>query len=1118
MKRFILTLATVFVTVLAFGQVKSVPAARIAAIKAAKSAITIPQSVEREKRATAMTSTQVSRRAPSIITDAPAGTMKTYQRSGYYFTLNDESNTEYSIAEQSGIMAIVFAEDGSTVYIQNPICGYENGAWVQGTLSQDGTTITLPLGQYVLYNSTYGYGMFLAMINVTNTGGIITGTYDDTATEVTYTIDGDNIVLNGTSESRALGLVWSDDFTMSYQATANYNSTYTYYEIEEPDKIVPPEGLETTPLTWVGRAYLDGYQEVMYDVEIGFSDEDVYLKGFDNTLPDGWIAGFYDEGAGEIIFPAGQYIGLDSNNNFHYLMGSEDIDDVTDLVYSYRVNSEGKHILVQKTGYYGISYSDASFTEDGFEYLGYASGMHNLTPVVAPANLETETYTFSYKSGTAGDENSKSIQFGVLDGKAYIKGMDSAAGTGGWMVGTVNGNTITFETPQVFDADREVVLLVRDAESEEFLDHIDFSYNPTTQVIQQQEGTQIAVNSMLIERLYFYELIAEGVTSGFVEPDKVVPPAGLETVDAFLASSTYDSGTRTTDVLTKVKIGFVDEDVYIQGFDTKLPEDWIRGTLDPTAGTVTFDVQYIGMDSEKILHYLAGSSGTDVTNLTFSYRTVDDGKFVMTLTNPDFYTINKSATSSGFVYYGYNASIHNLAPITEKPEGLDVNIYTYNYTKVSSTGNTAASKNVFFGVLDGKAYIKGLANASPNVWVVGTVEGNKITFNTPQSLDADGEIMLLGYDRTNTTFLESIEFEYDPTTQLITQVGDYELVVNSVLLNLLYTYEVMKAGSTAAFADELVTPPAGLATTTKYFEGRKSGSPVTFSRQNITYGVDGTDVYIKGLFAELPDAWVKGTLADDESTITIPTNQYLGLLNDKTTYLSGYSSSGVGDIVLTKSQHGIYRTKTYLVPATAKGGTSYQTGFYYYTAIAIAPALPASITPPATLETSEFSLTSSAEATARTVQVGFDGDDVYIQGIYSGADYVNAWIKGTKSGDKYVFVTPQRLGNYYMYFIGYEGTNLVDEVEFTYNAETNTFTQEGTYLINGNIASAYYTQMVTGATLVGPEPQPTGINDVMTDGISGGGKDAWYNVNGARIAQPTQKGIYIKNGKKYAVK
>jgi hypothetical protein len=44
---------------------------------------------------------------------------------------------------------------------------------------------------------------------------------------------------------------------------------------------------------------------------------------------------------------------------------------------------------------------------------------------------------------------------------------------------------------------------------------------------------------------------------------------------------------------------------------------------------------------------------------------------------------------------------------------------------------------------------------------------------------------------------------------------------------------------------------------------------------------------------------------------------------------------------------------------------------------------------------------------------------------------------------------------------------------------------------------------------------PEGISNVNNDAKA---TNVWYSINGVRVAQPTQKGLYIRNGKKYLVK
>ena len=43
----------------------------------------------------------------------------------------------------------------------------------------------------------------------------------------------------------------------------------------------------------------------------------------------------------------------------------------------------------------------------------------------------------------------------------------------------------------------------------------------------------------------------------------------------------------------------------------------------------------------------------------------------------------------------------------------------------------------------------------------------------------------------------------------------------------------------------------------------------------------------------------------------------------------------------------------------------------------------------------------------------------------------------------------------------------------------------------------------------------TAVDEIMAAGQDNG---AWYTIDGRRVAAPTQRGIYIHNGKKYIVK
>ena len=175
-----------------------------------------------------------------IITEQPEGTVVNYTRTGEYVL---SSLYGYEPAQQTGRVKLVYAPDGETVYIQDPLCyGEGTGVWVVGQLTDGGTTISVPLGQYVAYNEEYDYGMVLTW-GSTEVIDLGEGFYwlefiaDDRATEAVYSIDPDNgtITLTGTdgdmyapypNDCVATGLagVWSDDGTI---ATIEWKTCWT---------------------------------------------------------------------------------------------------------------------------------------------------------------------------------------------------------------------------------------------------------------------------------------------------------------------------------------------------------------------------------------------------------------------------------------------------------------------------------------------------------------------------------------------------------------------------------------------------------------------------------------------------------------------------------------------------------------------------------------------------------------------------------------------------------------------------------------------------------------------------------------------------------------------------
>lgn len=192
-----------------------------------------------------------------IITEQPEGTVVDYTRTGEFMYV---SLYGYDTEAQVGRVKVVYADDGKTVYIKDPLCYGEGvGAWAKGELSNDGLTIAVPLGQYVSYNEEYDYGLVLAwgstdVIDLGDDFYWLDFYPDEQVTEAIYAIDPETgtITLQGTQGDLsapfpyncvATGLagVWSDDGSV---ATIEWGSTWTVRGEAVPVVPANPEVLE----------------------------------------------------------------------------------------------------------------------------------------------------------------------------------------------------------------------------------------------------------------------------------------------------------------------------------------------------------------------------------------------------------------------------------------------------------------------------------------------------------------------------------------------------------------------------------------------------------------------------------------------------------------------------------------------------------------------------------------------------------------------------------------------------------------------------------------------------------------------------------------------------------
>ena len=279
----------------------------------------------------------------------------------------------------------------------------------------------------------------------------------------------------------------------------------------------------------------------------------------------------------------------------------------------------------------------------------------------------------------------------------------------------------------------------------------------------------------------------------------------------------------------------------------------------------------------------------------------------------------------------------------------------------------------------------------------------------------------------------------------------------------------MKAGA-PQLSDAVVTPPATLETKSYRLNAYIfDGSSWEIVDRTLQIGIDGNDVYLQGMSVYLPEAWIKGTLNDDYTQVTFP-SQYFGNLYGNDIYF--YPVSPVGDeyvpidaVFNFDERADVFFLDQEQVCYILENAYSDHVGWYYMydSDMNITPDVD-TVVVPEDLETQPYLLTGvymgyyedleewfEGDPLLGIANVGFDGDDIYIQGLCS---YLpKAWVKGHREGDSYVIDNGQYFGPlvwggdvYPLYLMGCTpGTIEPDPLTFTVDPETGALVAQQWY-------------------------------------------------------------------------
>ena len=463
--------------------------------------------------------------------------------------------TDYTGAALVGV-------DGTDVYVQGILPHCPNG-WAKGTI-EDGV-VTFPIQVVGSYNgSVY---IHLAGYD-TETKGLKPVTFTYNADEDIYMSE-DVIFANSSADKLGFYYPYFDGMTIGEETI--------------PELVELPEGAEVVEYPFVGTTFSSsGSAEFESTVNVAVVENDVYVQGLNEYVPEAWVKGTKDEETGNIVFATGQNLGTFEYNGStyqFYMVGYDsEAEAITDVVMTYNekqdfyelqndllVNGKKNSISYYKWYEAGSTIGIQTEFEATFDFnamdVATSSSVTTDGDITEALTLTEENIVLTISPKVSGTEN----RFWSTTAGPQLR---------------VYSGTLTFEAPEKAKITQIVFNTSRwnggnSADTGEF-DGATWTGEAQTVVVTIAGNSQI--NSIVVTMKK---------ESG---PVVVELPEGVEAEEytMFYEDEDGNSAAKT------VSLAVDGSDVYVQGFSEYIPEAWVKGTKDES-NTVTFPaMQYLG--------------------------------------------------------------------------------------------------------------------------------------------------------------------------------------------------------------------------------------------------------------------------------------------------------------------------------------------------------------------------------------------------------------------------------------------------------------------------------------------------------------------------------------------
>ena len=524
------------------------------------------------------------------------------------------------------------------------------------------------------------------------------------------------------------------------------------------------------------------------------------------------------------------------------------------------------------------------------------------------------------------------------------------------------------------------------------------------------------------------------------EPELIIAPAegsgesvveipnDMEVITYAYTAVDYFSGHAS--VSGNMNVGFYGSDMYVQGMSTDFPEAWIKGSF-VNDTTIVFPAPQLLDESRGV--YFASSDLDTYVDEYILYYDKESGAYY----EGEYYpmiTSDLTGFSLWQFYYGYV-----ITPITEQeatPAASFVSAMAYMPDGDFLEFSLAKVDEDGFGLVPEKLSYK--------LWYA-TEEGD-----TLEATFLKDEYTTLTEDMNEipATYIDGSDFQEGKLRMNFAEYASWAGVgIQGIYYGGGVRHESVIAWYTPTWP-QTITLPEGLTVTEHKLTGSTNRGAAV--ERTVGLAIDGNDLYIRGIGSMDAEAWVKGTKNADGDYV-FPKGQEIGTYYDEDRlFLLGYAEDEVSDVVLKiDAANNVYEfTTDFIENADYTDRTYYVQWVNAGTTIEMDEAQPEVLEPvviPDGLVTEVYSFTATAYfdnvTVAKNVLVGFDGEDVYIQGISDGLP--EAWMKGTIDGDKVTIPAGQYIGKYSDYdlwTIGFIDGTGVSDYTMDFDEETSTLT------------------------------------------------------------------------------